>query len=173
MPAQSLHKGQPVIERKIRYDATVAYHDCTLLKMELPKIVLLHQVDKPFTMPAGASELTIPEGTYTFAYYWIDRPYNLYFWRDGQGNYLGSYFNLVRNTTVTDEAVSFEDLIIDLLVLPNGEHFVLDEDELPEPLHQFENGFVHEALHALIGQKDAILEDAKKETERLGGEIDG
>ncbi|KHF35403.1 hypothetical protein CM49_02452 [Paenibacillus sp. P1XP2] len=53
MPAQSLHKGQPVIERKIRYDATVAYHDCTLLKMELPKIVLLHQVDKPFTMPAA------------------------------------------------------------------------------------------------------------------------
>lgn len=50
MSAQSLHKGQPIIERKIRYDATVAYHDCTLLKMELPKIVLLHQVDKPFTI---------------------------------------------------------------------------------------------------------------------------
>ncbi|MDR9853889.1 DUF402 domain-containing protein [Paenibacillus sp. VCA1] len=173
MPTEPMRKGQPIIERKIRYDATVVDHDCRLLKLELPKIVLLHKVDKPFTMASGASELTIPAGTYTFAYYWIDRPYNLYFWRDGHGDYLGSYFNIARNTTVTGQAVTFEDLIIDLLVLPDGEYFVLDENELPEPLHRFEGGLVQDALQSLIGRMDGIIRDAKAETELLGAEIYG
>ena len=36
--------------------------------------------------------------------------------------------------------MSFEDLIIDILVLPSGEYFILDEDELPEPIEVFEGG---------------------------------
>ena len=53
--------------------------------------------------------------------------------------------------------VSFEDLIIDIMVLPNGEYFILDEDELPEPLGNFEGGYVRKALYGLkeIIQKDA------------------
>ena len=43
----------------------------------------------------------------------------------------------------------FEDLIIDILVLPSGEYFILDEDELPEPLESFEDGYVAEALYVL------------------------
>ena len=46
--------------------------------------------------------------------------------------------------------VSFEDLIIDIMVLPNGEYFILDEDELPEPLGNFEGGYVKEALYILM-----------------------
>ena len=45
--------------------------------------------------------------------------------------------------------VSFEDLIIDIMVLPNGEYFILDEDELPEPLGNFEGGYVKKALYGL------------------------
>ena len=45
--------------------------------------------------------------------------------------------------------VSFEDLIIDIMVLPNGEYFILDEDELPEPLGNFEGGYVRKALYGL------------------------
>ena len=67
-------------------------------------------------MKAGSIKLTIPIGSYTIAYYWKDRPYNLYIWRDNEGKYLGSYFNIVRNTYMADTLVSFEDLIIDILV---------------------------------------------------------
>lgn len=174
MPTPSIpKKGRHIIERKIRYDNTTVDHHCELLKMELPKIVLLHKVDKSFTMQAGVRELTIPAGCYTFAYYWVDRPYNLYFWRDSKGQYIGSYFNIVRNTAVTEEAVIFEDLIIDLLVLPDGEYFVLDENELPEPLHRFEGGGVKDALQSLIGRMDGIIRDAMTETELLGAELYG
>lgn len=121
-----------------------------LLTAQNQSAVLFHIIEDTFTMIAHQARLTIPKGSYTIAYYWEDRPYNLYFWRDHRGNYLGSYFNIVRNTVISDGMVSFEDLIIDILVLPNGEYFILDEDELPDSLEKFENGSVQKALNLLI-----------------------
>ncbi|KLA31501.1 DUF402 domain-containing protein [Bacillus cereus] len=142
-----------IIERKIRYDGTTVDHACLLIEAQRGKIVLFHEVQYLFTMTAHDTSLTIPKGSYTIAYYWEDRPYNLYIWRDKDGRYLGSYFNIVKNTQITNEVVSFEDLIIDIMVLPNGEYFMLDEDELPEPIESFEDDYVNEALHVL---KDII-----------------
>ncbi|MCH1627510.1 DUF402 domain-containing protein [Fredinandcohnia sp. SECRCQ15] len=160
-------KIKNIIERKIRYDSTTVDHHCRLLKEDSQKIVLLHKIEESFSMKVDERELTIQKGSYTIAYYWIDKPYNLYFWRDAKGNYLGSYFNIVRDTTVTDKMVSFEDLIIDILVLPNGENFILDENELPEPIEQFEDGYVLNALNLILEVIDSIIQNVKLETENL------
>ncbi|EPC8417801.1 DUF402 domain-containing protein [Bacillus wiedmannii] len=146
-----------IIERKIRYDGTTVDHACLLIEAQRDKIILYHEVQYSFTMAANDMKLTIPKGSYTIAYYWANRPYNLYIWRDKNGMYLGSYFNVVKNTQITGEVVSFEDLIIDIMVLPNGEYFILDEDELPEPLGNFEDGYVKEALYALTGNIQELL----------------
>ena len=143
-------KEKKIIERKIRYDSTIVETDCVLLEVKDQKITLFHKIEESFTMKGNSYELTIPKGSYTLAYYWKDRPYNLYIWRDKNGAYLGSYFNIVKNTHFTDAMLSFEDLIIDLLVFPNGDYFILDEDELPMPFHQFENGSVQQSLQDLI-----------------------
>ncbi|KAA0765676.1 DUF402 domain-containing protein [Bacillus sp. SH5-2] len=158
-----------IIERKIRYDSTIVDHNCLILEKKSQSIVLFHEVQYSFTMTTHDSSLTIPKGSYTIAYYWQDRPYNLYIWRDENGMYLGSYFNIVKNTQITDELVSFEDLIIDILVLPSGEYFILDEDELPEPLKGFEGGYVNEALYVLeeIIQKTLPQMIVETETVRL------
>lgn len=160
-------KGKTIIERKICFDSTVVDHHCSLLKIDHHKIMLLHKIKKSFSMVTDQKELTIPKGSYTFAYYWADKPYNLYFWRDTKGNYLGAYFNIVRNTTITENMVSFEDLIIDILVLPNGEFFILDENELPEPLHCFEDGYVYRVLNSLINVIDILIQNVNLETENL------
>lgn len=167
MPIWTMPRGTSFIERKICYDSSVVDHSCKLLKAEHRSIVLLHRNERSFTMAAGAKSLTIPEGAYTFAFYWLDRPYNLYIWKDRQGNGLGSYFNIVRNTYVTEQAVIFEDMIIDLLVLPGGEVYVLDEDELPEPLDRFEGGSVQRSLSSLVKEMEHILQDSTSEAERL------
>ncbi|MCU4771499.1 DUF402 domain-containing protein [Bacillus toyonensis] len=146
-----------ITERKIRYDSTIVDYDCLLLKKQSESIVLFHEVQYSFTMTAHDTKLTIQKGSYTIAYYWEDRPYNLYVWRDKEGNYVGAYFNIVKNTQITEEVVSFEDLIIDIMVLPNGEYFILDEDELPEPIEKFEDGFVKEALHTLTDTIQELL----------------
>ncbi|PEX81462.1 DUF402 domain-containing protein [Bacillus cereus] len=138
-----------IIERKIRYDSTIVDHNCLILEKKLQSIMLFHEVQYSFTMNTHDSSVTIPKGSYTIAYYWEDRPYNLYIWRDTNGVYLGSYFNIVKNTQITNELVSFEDLIIDILILPSGEYIILDEDELPEPLESFEGGYVDEALYVV------------------------
>lgn len=85
-----------IIERKIRYDSTVVDHTCLLLEKQLQSIVLFHEVQYSFTMTAHRASLTIPKGSYTIAYYWENRPYNLYIWRDKNGMYVGSYFNVVK-----------------------------------------------------------------------------
>ncbi|MGC7949143.1 DUF402 domain-containing protein [Bacillus sp. II_CA] len=156
-----------IIERKIRYDSTTIEHTCLLLEKQLQSIVLFHEVQYSFTMTAHRASLTIPKGSCTIAYYWEDRPYNLYIWRDKNGTYLGSYFNVVKNTQITDELVSFEDLIIDILVLPSGEYFILDEDELPESLEEFEDGYVNEALNVLEEIIQKTLPQMIVETERV------
>ncbi|API90734.1 hypothetical protein J32TS6_39070 [Virgibacillus pantothenticus] len=146
-----------VIERKIRYDKTIVEHTCTLLEAKNSSIVLFHKIATLFTMVTDQDKLTIPKGSYTLAYYWKYRPFNLYIWRNENGNYLGSYFNIVKNTCLVDNLLSFEDLIIDVLVFPNGDCFILDEDELPKPLAQFEHGFALQSLNSLIGNIDSFL----------------
>ena len=121
----------------------------------------------PFTMAANDTKLTIPKGSYTIAYYWENRPYNLYIWRDQNGSYIGSYFNIVKNTYITEQVVSFKDLILDIMVLPNGEFFILDEDELPEPLEQFEDGYVVEALYIVLNTIQDFLPQIILETDTI------
>lgn len=161
----TIRRGDKIIERKIRYDSVVVKYDCKLLKALNKNVVLFHAIQDSFTMIAGQTKLFIPKGSYTIGHYWKDRPYNLYIWRDKQGNYLGSYFNIVKNTYMTEKLVSFEDLIIDIMVLPNGEYFILDEDELPEPLVRFENGSVLQALNSLTDSIDNLLPQILTETE--------
>jgi predicted RNA-binding protein associated with RNAse of E/G family len=68
---------------------------------------------------------------------------------------------------VKDRVLSFEDLIIDVLVFPDGQHYVLDEDELPESLDRFENGFVNKALVDLQNSIDDLLPKQICETMKL------
>ena len=163
----ALQRGDEIIERKIRYDSLVVDHYCLLLKAQNHHVVLFHEIMDSFTMKTGPIELTIPIGSYTIAYYWKERPYNLYIWRDNEGNYLGSYFNIVRNTYMADKLLSFEDMIIDILVLPGGAHFILDEEELPVPLEQFESGSVKRALNSLLDSMDILLSQIIEESGKL------
>ena len=161
------NKGQEITERKIRYDSKIVDYKCSLLSAKNQCIVLFHIIKEPFTMQVNHINITIPVGSYTIAYYWEDRPYNLYFWRDKEGNYLASYFNIVKNTKFEENMVSFEDLIIDVLTLPNGEYFILDENELPEAFERFENGSVKYALETLLRSINDILSQTIAESESI------
>lgn len=163
----SHNTGREIIERKITYDSKIVDYKCSLLRVQNDCIVLFHIIKETFTMQINHINITIPVGSYTIAYYWKDRPYNLYFWRDKEGNYIASYFNIVKNTKFEENIVSFEDLIIDVLALPNGEHFILDEDELPEGLESFENGSVKLALETLLKSINDILSQTIVETESI------
>lgn len=160
-------KKNNVIERKIRYDGTVAEYNCKPLRVGKNEAVLFYRMEKSVSLHGGEMRLTIPEGSDTFSFYWTDRPYNLYIWRNPEGGYAGSYFNIVRNTHISERAVSYEDLIVDILVLPDGHYCVLDQDELPEPLPQFEQGYVDNVLRSLTGSLGSLLPPFVLETENM------
>ncbi|MBN8192837.1 DUF402 domain-containing protein [Bacillus sp. NTK074B] len=149
--------GDRIIERKFGYDGSVVDHSCRVLKMGVEEAVLFHKIEDDFTMSINESSLTVQKGSYTIAHYWENRAYNLYIWRDYSGEYVGSYFNIVKNTNMNNEVVSFEDLIIDLLVFKDGKAFVLDEDELLVSIEEFENGLVLKELNELVDELDRLL----------------
>ncbi|MFK7696589.1 DUF402 domain-containing protein [Paenibacillus sp. HJGM_3] len=160
-----------MLERKIKYDGSVVDYECILLEREDNRAVLFYPITKSFSVAYGAEDrkLILPNGSYTIAYYWTDRPYNVYVWRDAGGTYIGAYFNIVRNTVLTETEVSFEDLIVDVLLLPAGERYVLDEEELPEPLEEFEEGLANRALHSLLGEIDLLLPQLLLDSESFLG----
>ncbi|WP_096186569.1 DUF402 domain-containing protein [Evansella halocellulosilytica] len=160
-------KGKPIIERKIKYDNTIVEHHCKLVKADQTEIILYHEINEPFSMMANGTEVTIHKGCYTIAYYWTDRPYNIYIWRNQDDEYVGAYFNIVKETSITADAVNFEDMIIDVLVLPNRAYFILDEEELPEALEQFEGGTVQQTLSTLLNSLDQILDEKIRESSNL------
>src|SRR5437879_13248174 len=70
----------------------------------------------------------------TVAYYWADRPYNVYHWISPGGDTLGWYFNVSGPVRISERQVEWQDLEVDVLVTPDLRCRVLDEDRLPEAL---------------------------------------
>ncbi len=62
--------------------------------------------------------------------HYSDRWYNVLAVHDvDTGNFKGWYCNISRPAIINGSTVSAEDLALDLVVLPSGSQFVLDEDE--------------------------------------------
>ncbi|HET6319006.1 MAG TPA: DUF402 domain-containing protein, partial [Chloroflexota bacterium] len=71
-------------------------------------------------------------------YYWV-RPYNVFQVSSADGTLKGWYANLglPAELEARQNELRYVDLALDLWVSPNGEHVVLDEDELAELLAQW------------------------------------
>ena len=63
------------------------------------------------------------------AYYW-DRWFNIFEVYDGRSEKLkGWYCNITYPAKITDSEIKYRDLVLDLLVYPDGQQVVLDEGE--------------------------------------------
>ncbi len=116
-----------VLEVKRRLDGTVSTFPCRGVEVSDGRAVLLYILSHP----GRVADLSLPAGTVTIAYYWPDRPYNVYHWIAPDGETLGYYFNLSGPVHITPDRVEWEDLEVDVLVTPDGRVRVLDEDRIP------------------------------------------
>lgn len=146
-----------VMERKHTYWKEIVEHRCKCLQKNHNRVVLFHEIKEAFQIPFQETTFTIGLGTYTTAFYWKDRPYNVYVWRNHAGDYVGSYFNFVRETHFTKNTVEYLDLIVDVLVLPNQTYHILDLDEPPHSLDIFENGTVQRTLQTFLKTVEQII----------------
>ncbi|RME42677.1 MAG: DUF402 domain-containing protein [Chloroflexi bacterium] len=136
-------------EIKHRLDGSVVTFDCALVRRAPDHVVLRYDITGEGGEVAG---LRLPGGTVTYAYYWADRPYNVYHWVLPDGTTAGYYFNLAGETEIGNDYVEWKDLTVDILITPDGDYRVLDEEELPED--------VGPAIRARIAQgKAAVFRD--------------
>jgi hypothetical protein len=116
-----------VTEVKRRLDGSVRTFPCEAAELGPDHAVLLYRI----TGTGRVADLSLTPGTLTLAYYWTDRPYNVYHWIAPSGATLGYYFNLSGPIHIERDRLEWEDLAVDVLVTPDGRVQVLDEDEVP------------------------------------------
>ena len=137
----------------LKYDGTEyrRWH-ATLTRQDDSLIVL----DAEFEVAVQHESLgTIPRGTRTIEYYWLDRWYNIFRFLEPDGATRQFYCNVNMPPAITGRVLSYVDLDIDILVQPDFSYRVLDVEEFaanaerynyPEPV----KGQAHTAVDELI-----------------------
>ena len=106
-------------------------------------------------------------GTRCLGYFWPARAYNVYHAVDDAGKTLVFYINLSDRTAITPEAITWRDLIVDLVVTPDGQCRVLDEDELPADLDPALGATIDAARDDLLANHPTILAAIARRTAAL------
>lgn len=117
-----------VLEVKRRLDGSVRSYPCEAVEVDREHAVLLYRLPGQ----GKVADLVLPAATLTLAYYWADRPYNVYHWIAPSGETLAYYFNLSGPVTIGRDRLEWDDLEVDVLATPDGRVQILDEDAVPE-----------------------------------------
>ncbi|MDY7029790.1 MAG: hypothetical protein SVR04_15970, partial [Spirochaetota bacterium] len=70
-------------EVKLFYNGKSAEAECGLVHLESGLGVLKYYFDRRWRV----DELVLGPPMHTHAFYWTDRPYNVYLWYDGEGSF--------------------------------------------------------------------------------------
>jgi predicted RNA-binding protein associated with RNAse of E/G family len=156
-------KDRPVIERKTRFDGSVQEFACRALLVEPGKHAVIRY---DLTRDWQVGGMVFPKGGYTAGHFWVDRPYNVYHWLDG-GRTLGYYFNVGLVDEISDTRVAWRDLIIDVLVTPDGAIDILDEDEVPADLPAEHRRTIAQALEQIVTNPKRLVKEIERESRDL------
>ncbi|MCR8644384.1 DUF402 domain-containing protein [Paenibacillus sp. N1-5-1-14] len=119
-------------------------------------LLYLDLVHAPLSAKYENHEICIVDNGYSWLMFFPDEEkYSLTVMRGSEGQVLQYYFDIVKSTYLTSEGIpAIDDLFLDLIILPSGEYYIKDEDELEKALQD-----------GVITQEDYIL--ARTELERL------
>ena len=96
-------------------------------------LLKLSNVDKPLIVNNGDTSICIKDNDYT----WIEvypnnGNYAITIMYDDKGNLIEWYFDISKSVGIEDGIPYEDDLYLDLIITPDGEEIVIDEDELLE-----------------------------------------
>lgn len=140
---------------------------CQTLEKNAGEVVMLYRLEKPVTI----ADQHFAEGTLSFGYFWDDRNYNVYHWVATNGDSLAAYINIADRTEITHEIVEWRDLIIDLLITPDGRCQILDEDELPDDLPQELDQLISQQTETLLQKHQQLLQEIEGRTAGLMDQV--
>lgn len=100
-------------------------------------LIEIEKINKSFeaTRPDGTKETVIAKDYKIMIYFPKDYSYTMTVMYDNNWNLLQWYFDINRYITKYELDIPYsEDLYLDVIALPNGNYYILDEDELKEAL---------------------------------------
>ena len=151
-----------ITERKTRLDGSVVEYACETLAVESGKRAVVRYVTARDRAIEG-TDLVLRSGTETIGHFWTDRPYNVYHWLE-DGRTIAFYVSIADDTTIDDAAITYRDLVVDVLIRPSGAIEILDEDELPatiEPRHRLA---IAKALEICVTGARRLVAEIERET---------
>jgi predicted RNA-binding protein associated with RNAse of E/G family len=111
-------------------------------------------------------DIDLPAGTVTFGYFWIERNFNVYHWMSPAGGTLAFYVNLSDGTRIED-TLHWRDLTVDILIPPQGEAVVLDEDEIPLALDATTRARIDRAKQDVLTRAGALRVELEAHSDAL------
>jgi predicted RNA-binding protein associated with RNAse of E/G family len=122
----------------------------------------LSKVKEPLLVTYGYNKLCIVDDSYVWLQHFpIRGDVVLTSTFDQDGHLVQCYFDIVKSVGVTLQGIPYcDDLFIDVVVLPNGEIYLLDEDELEEA---YKNNVITEGDYEFAKCKALELVESIKE----------
>lgn len=134
---------------------------CDLLLRDQDHIVLAYHA----STAGRIADIDIAPGSTTIAHYWHSGGYVLWRMFAADLTLVGTLFHICKNTAIGEHSVSYDDLILDIWITPDGIARVLDEDELADAIKA---GLVtNDEQHWIEKQKQIILADYSDIIERI------
>jgi hypothetical protein len=87
--------------------------------------------------PVTVGYLTFSTGDILLEHFYRDKWFNIFKLYDSRGQLKGWYCNFAETITMSDSIIRWRDLALDLIVAPNRDHQLMDEDEF-EAMHPSE-----------------------------------
>jgi uncharacterized protein len=142
---------RPLVEvRSLKYDGSLKRSWRARLARAEGELVVLEGVFEAEVRHALLG--TILAGTHSTEFFWTDRWYSVFRFREPDGGPLRNFYgNINTPPRLEGNILSFIDLDIDVLVRPDFSYTILDEDEFEQHARQFDypKEFSARALRAL------------------------
>lgn len=156
-------KLRQVTERKTRFDGSVQEFACQGLLVQPGRhAVIRYDLDRDWHV----ADLVFPKGGYTAGHFWVDRPYNVYHWLEN-GRTLAHYFNVGIVDEISETRVAWRDLIVDVLVKPDGRIEILDEEEVPPDLPSEHRRTIARALEQIVTDPKRLVAEIERASREL------
>ena len=102
---------------------------------------------------------TIPSGTISTEYYWLDRWYNVFRFSDSNHRLNSFYCNVNQPPSFDGHVLSYVDLDIDVLVAPDFTYKILDVEDFEENArHYAYPAAVQANAHQALAELAALIE---------------
>jgi len=137
--------------------------ECELLHASAAEAVVIYR------MPGDRylEDVFLPKDSISIGYFWQHKAFNAYHWIDDQQDTRALYFNICDSTRIAVDLIEWRDLVVDVLITPDGRCRVLDEHELPDRLENELRHYIESTRDDLCLDPASRLAEFDKSTRKL------